>query len=139
MTASEKIGKLLKYLDINTKVFSERLGYARPQVIYDIQKGKTKVISPELANKIISVYPEISKIWLLADEGEMLVQTENGNSHCGEHITHLESFSKFNESEVFLAALREISEMRKALTDAMRVNQEHTTQLLAIISNITLK
>lgn len=72
MIASEKIGEVLKYLDINAKVFSERLGYARPQIIYDIQKGKTKVISTELANKIISVYPEISKVWLLADEGEMI-------------------------------------------------------------------
>jgi hypothetical protein len=139
MTASEKIEKLLKHLNINAKVFSERLGYTRPQVIYDIQKGKTKVISPDLASKIISVYPEINKVWLLADEGDMLVRSENGNSHCGEHITHLESFSQFNESEVFLAALHEISEMRKALTKAMEVNQEHTTQLLAIISNITLK
>ena len=139
MTASEKIEKLLKHLNINAKVFSERLGYTRPQVIYDIQKGKTKVISPDLASKIISVYPEINKVWLLADEGDMLVRSENGNSHCGEYITHLESFSQFNESEVFLAALHEISEMRKALTKAMEVNQEHTTQLLAIISNITLK
>lgn len=72
MDASNKINSLLEYLDLNAKSFSESLGYQRPQVIYDIIKGKTKRISPELANKITSVYPKINKAWLLADEGEML-------------------------------------------------------------------
>lgn len=72
MTAQEKIKQLLIYLNINAKVFSEELGYMRPQIIYDIQKGKTKRISEELASKIVSVFPDISKSWLLAGEGEML-------------------------------------------------------------------
>lgn len=74
MTAQEKIEKLLMYLNINAKVFSEILGYMRPQIIYDIQKGKTKRISEELAHKIVSVFPDVSKSWLLADEGDMLIQ-----------------------------------------------------------------
>lgn len=76
MNSQEKIEKLLNYLEINSKEFSERLGYDRPQIIYDIQKGKTKRISETLANKIISVFPNIRKAWLLADDGEMLTNTE---------------------------------------------------------------
>lgn len=72
MTASEKIGELLKHLRLNAKVFAERLGYERPQVIYDILKGKTKRISSELAYKITSVFPDVNRSWLLADEGVML-------------------------------------------------------------------
>ncbi|MCD8301788.1 MAG: hypothetical protein LUC44_02070 [Prevotellaceae bacterium] len=77
MTASEKIDRLLNYLGINPKVLSERLGYARPQIIYDLKKGKTKSISPSLASKITSVFPEISKMWLLTGEGEMLRKRES--------------------------------------------------------------
>lgn len=76
MTASEKIYSILNHLNINAKSFAERLGYDRPQIIYDIQKGKTKRISSDLAIKIISVFPDINRSWLLADEGEMLKKKE---------------------------------------------------------------
>lgn len=72
MSASEKLESLLNYLKLNAKTFSEKLEYGRPQLMYDIQKGKTKRISPELADKITSVFPEINRSWLLADEGPML-------------------------------------------------------------------
>lgn len=72
MTAAEKINLILNHLNINAKAFAESLGYERPQIIYDIQKGKTKRISSELADKIVSVFYDINKSWLLADEGEML-------------------------------------------------------------------
>lgn len=73
MKAADKIDNLLKYLEINAKVFSEKLGYDRPQIIYDLQKGKTKRISEELGSKIVSVFPQVSRAWLMAGEGDMLV------------------------------------------------------------------
>lgn len=79
MKASEKVERILKYLDVNAKSFSEMLGYERPQIIYDIQKGKTKRISSELASKITSVFSEINRSWLLADEGEMLLSEKNNH------------------------------------------------------------
>lgn len=79
MTPSEKIEAILKYLGINAKSFSEKLGYQRPQVIYDILKGKTKAISPDMADKIISVFPKIQKSWLLADGNEMLKEDSSFN------------------------------------------------------------
>jgi hypothetical protein len=77
LNASEIIIEILKYLGMNSKAFSEKLGYERPQIIYDLRKGKTKIISVPLANKISSVFPEISKTWLLTGEGEMLKDSEN--------------------------------------------------------------
>lgn len=68
MKASEIIDKILKDNGLNAKSFSEKLGLERPQAIYDIQKGKTKSISPQMANKITSVFPEISKAWLLTGD-----------------------------------------------------------------------
>lgn len=76
MDAKYKIENILNFLEINPKVFSERLGCQRPQIIYDILKGKTKRISEKLAIKIISEFPEISKSWLLAGEGNMLITEE---------------------------------------------------------------
>lgn len=71
MNPSHKIEMMLNHLGINAKAFSEKLGYERPQIIYDIIKGKTKKISVDLTDKITSVFPEFSRSWLLADEGEM--------------------------------------------------------------------
>ena len=80
----EVIIKLLDYSKLNVKQFSEKLGMRRAQAIYDIVSGKTKRISDNLANKIISVFPEINKAWLFTGEGEML-----RNSPEAKEILHL--------------------------------------------------
>jgi transcriptional regulator with XRE-family HTH domain len=69
---NDVIDKLLDYSGLNAKSFSEKIGLDRPQAIYDIQKGKTKSITISMANKILSVFPEIDKGWIMTGEGEML-------------------------------------------------------------------
>lgn len=136
MSASEKIAMILLHLNINAKVFSERLGCRRPQIIYDIQKGKTKKISEELAIKIVSVFPDISKSWLLADEGEMLkpaiVQeiTGDNNTSIAGNANHV------NNSKTLDKALDEISEMRKLLAEAIRNNKEQADRFFSIIEKV---
>ena len=78
MTGANIINKLLDYSGLNGKSFSEKIGLIRPQSIYDIQSGKTRNISANMADKIISVFPEINRGWLLTGEGEML---KNGIAH----------------------------------------------------------
>jgi len=143
MTASEKIEKLLIYLNINAKAFSEKLGYSRAQIIYDIQKGKTKAISDELASKIVSVFSDISKSCLLADEGDMIRSNITQNT-TGDNNTQIAgNGNTINISSTLDKAINEISEMRKALTDALhinqdalRVNQENTARLFSIIEKM---
>lgn len=72
MAGAQIIDKLLEFFQLNAKSFSEKIGLDRPQAIYDIQSGKTKGISPRMADKIISAFPEVDKAWLLSGEGEML-------------------------------------------------------------------
>lgn len=72
MAGTEIITKVLSYCGLNGKSFSEKIGLERPQAIYDIQNGKTRNISSKMADKIISVFPEINKGWLLSGEGKML-------------------------------------------------------------------
>ena len=134
MTAQEKIEKLLIYLGINAKAFSEKLGYYRPQIIYDIQKGKTKRISEELANKIVSVFPEISRSWLLADEGDMLKggikqipQDDNSPSIVGNNMINISTLDK---------ALDEIAAMRKLLEQTINNNKEQADRFFAIIERM---
>lgn len=72
MDAKERIGAILLHYNISAKAFSERLGMERPQAIYDIINGKTRSITEKMAGKIISVFSDISKSWLMSGEGEML-------------------------------------------------------------------
>jgi hypothetical protein len=46
----------------------------RPQAIYDIINGKTRSITEKMAIKIISVFSDINKSWLMSGEGAMLTE-----------------------------------------------------------------
>lgn len=75
MNAADRISAILGYYKISAKTLSQQLGMDRPQAIYDILNGKTKSITDKMSIKIISVFSDISKSWLLSGEGEMLKQT----------------------------------------------------------------
>lgn len=79
MNAAQRLEAILNYYGINAKSLSEKCGYGRPQGIYDVQNGKTKEISTTMANKILSVFPELNRVWLLTGEGNMI--NERNNSH----------------------------------------------------------
>lgn len=71
-SGKEILDMLLDYLGMTPYEFSKKIGYNRPQIIYDIQSGKTKSISKTLIEKIIEVYPELNTSWLLSGDGEIL-------------------------------------------------------------------
>lgn len=75
MSGADIICKILTHYQLNPKSFSEKIGLERPQAIYDIQSGKTKNISAKMADKIISVFPEVDRSWLLTGEGNMLKES----------------------------------------------------------------
>ena len=67
----EIIDDLLIYLGIKAPTLANEIGvlYSR---IQNVQLGKAKKISLDLANKICAAYPEINKAYLLKGEGELL-------------------------------------------------------------------
>lgn len=71
MESKDIINSLLQHLGVKAPSFANEIGvrYSRVQ---DIQLGRTKKISLDLANKICAAYPEINKAYLLKGEGEML-------------------------------------------------------------------
>lgn len=86
---SDIINKLLIYSKLNAKSFSEKIGLERPQAIYDILKGKTKSISLAMQDKILSVFPELNRTWLMTGEGEMM----KGDGGRGNRIPLYDSVS----------------------------------------------
>lgn len=71
MDAAERIQTIIREKSLNAKTFSEICGYERPQVIYDILKGKTMNISASMCDKIITAFPDINRVWLLTGTGNM--------------------------------------------------------------------
>lgn len=72
MNASDVINSLLEYSKLSASEFASKIGTKTSQAIYDLQKGRTKTISPAMADKITSCYPAVNRVWLLTGEGEML-------------------------------------------------------------------
>lgn len=99
MDSSKRINQVIDFYGLNAKTFSERIGYSRPQIIYDLQKGKTKRISEDLASKIVSVFENVSKTWLLVGEGSMLKDEEEQSGELvpllpvSAHAGHIEDFT----------------------------------------------
>ena len=72
MCTKERLAEILRHTKTNVKSLSERLGYARPQGLYDVASGRTKNFSSDLARRLVTEFPELSKTWILTGEGEML-------------------------------------------------------------------
>lgn len=111
MQGSEKINEILLNLGIKAPTFAKRIG-VKYQRILDIQSGKVKKISGELANYIINTYPQFDINWLLTGEGSMLKNTDQPVSQGGEDATLSE------------ANLNNSNTMKKYLDQVLRQNEE---------------
>lgn len=120
MQGSEKINEILLNLGIKAPTFAKRIG-VKYQRILDIQSGKVKKISGELANYIINTYPQFDINWLLTGEGSMLKNTDQPVSQGGEDATLSE------------ADLNNSNTMKKLLESLLRQNEELIRQNGALI------
>ena len=75
LDAQQVIQNLLDHLGIKAPTLASEVDVLYRRV-YDIQSGKTRKVSGDLANKIVARYPDISLPWLLTGEGEMLRTAE---------------------------------------------------------------
>ena len=72
MELKERITAVLSYAELSASAFAKKIGAKTTQAIYDLVSGKTKTLSPDILNKVISCYPDLSIEWLVRGEGEML-------------------------------------------------------------------
>lgn len=75
MQSSERINEILLSLGIKAPTFAKRIG-VKYQRILDVQNGRVKKISGEVANHIVNTYPQFDINWLLTGEGSMLKTTD---------------------------------------------------------------
>ena len=111
MQGSEKINEILLNLGIKAPTFAKRIG-VKYQRILDIQSGKVKKISGELANYIINTYPQFDINWLLTGEGSMLKNTDQPVRQGGE------------DAQISEADLNNSNTMKKYLDQVLRQNEE---------------
>ena len=72
MELKERITAVLSYAELSASAFAKKIGAKTTQAIYDLISGKTKTLSPDILNKVLSCYPDLSIEWLVRGEGEML-------------------------------------------------------------------
>lgn len=105
-----------------------------PTYVNDVKKGKTRRISDKIADKIIEQWPELSKIWILTGEGEMLTSSntnEQQNVRVGGDNIVNGSIKNTSSPEDAARYDRLISLLEK--------EHEERSRLLAIIENLTNK
>lgn len=102
LTGQNKINLILNHVGIKAPTFAKHIG-VKYQRILDIQNGKVKNISAEVASRIIDAYPQFNIEWLLAGEGEMLnSETKEPNSN-EEDMQMKELIAAFRENREMLA------------------------------------
>lgn len=77
MNAKQRIETLVSQLNTNVKALSDLCGYERPQIFYDILKGKTQNISPTLCDRLLKALPRLSKVWLVTGQEPMWLEPDD--------------------------------------------------------------
>lgn len=96
MSGSEIIESILNELGLKAPTFASNIE-VKYQRIFDIQNGKTKKVSGELAKKIVGRYPQFSLSWILTGEGSMLKSTPKNEAELLEvfHIRYVPIVSQY--------------------------------------------
>lgn len=138
MDAGQRIEQVISYIGGSRASVAKRAGLA-PQRLTDIVNRKTKEISFEVADGLVKASPELSRVWLLTGEGEMLHRGEvnvggvdynnSGGNHTHTHNSPLDLLSALNKSQ----ALVEQSQSLQVKS------QEQIDRLLGIIEKMQSK
>ena len=125
MTPAERLNEVLRITKTNVKSLSERLGYARPQGLYDVAAGRTKNLSQDLCRRIVTAFPEFNRTWLLTGDGEMLT------TFPPEHTT-------FPPEETQLP-LGDVAKISLNLSETIKEQQSTIAALTEIVNRLTIK
>lgn len=120
LDAYQIICKILAFYKINSKQFCTKIG-VNLTYVNDAKNKKTKKITNDVADKILSHYPELNRIWLITGEGEMF---SNGN------ITNT-AIGNNNAGDIIQGQTVEVSKTR----DELLQSQQRTIELLTNQAN----
>ena len=72
LTEWQRLEQIIKWVGMSVNSFGREIGLSRSENLYQI-KRRHNGISRDLAEKICKRYPQISKAWVLAGEGDMML------------------------------------------------------------------
>ena len=72
----QRLSAVIEWADMTANYFARHIGLPRGENIYQIKRGNNG-ISRRLAERIVTHFPQISKMWLLTGEGEMFVEPQS--------------------------------------------------------------
>lgn len=130
--ASERINEILKALQTNVKALSEALGYSRPQGLYDVVSGRTKNISADLANRIVTAFPEFNRTWLITGEGDMKVD-QPGTGNISQYRVTNSPVNPTATVEAFLSELGAQRRVTEKALDQFARSQDQIDRLIALL------
>lgn len=138
---NQRIKKVVDYLKNNRYIrnqqdFTERIGSDKATVS-QVLNNRINIPNNMFAS-IVDAFPFVSEVWMRTGEGEMVKSTNTQHVKDGEYFTQTGDVNAI-PADILHKALDEISEMRKALTQALTTNQSHTERLLGIVENMTSK
>lgn len=138
---NQRIKKVVDYLKNNRYIrnqqdFTERIGSDKATVS-QVLNNRINIPNNMFAS-IVDAFPFVSEDWMRTGEGEMVKPTNTQHVKDGEYFTQTGDVNAI-PADILHKALDEISEMRKALTQALTTNQSHTERLLGIVGNMTSK
>lgn len=84
MELKDRISATLDYADLSASAFAKKIGVKTTQAIYDLLSGKTRTLSSDILNKVVSCYPMLSVEWLMTGEGDMIKPSVQQTSY-GDH------------------------------------------------------
>lgn len=70
----ERIESVIKWANMSTNYFARHIGLPRGENLYQIKRGNNG-ISLDVAERVVSSFPQIDKLWLLTGEGEMFSES----------------------------------------------------------------
>ncbi len=95
MSAKDIIDQICREKTITLRALAEKAGIDEKK-LYNINAGRVRKVSHEMAAKIHAIYPEYSLIWLLT--GEQAEQESGESNEQAKRIAELESeLQKANE------------------------------------------
>lgn len=85
-----RLESVIKWANMTVNYFARYIGLSRAENLYRIKRGDNG-ISRDLADRIVGVFPEIDRVWLLTGVGRMLLSDDDRGEQIPYYDDDLES------------------------------------------------
>lgn len=139
MELKDRISAILEYADLSASAFAKKIGVKTSQAIYDLLSGKTRTLSSDILNKMVSCYPSFSVEWLMTGEGEMIKPSVQQTSY-GDHSPNVNGDGNhFGGCFSLDRSFEELAAQRKLLERALDLLEKRDAQIDRLISLLELQ